>query len=103
MLNSADAVTKNGDFQCSRLPAYRPHSSLVVLLRYLNQIAELGSGAPLFPTLSRQSVLDCQFSSWYPAFERHTIRARIIRPLPKSFTDFLASDGIQVPEGSEDR
>ncbi|KAF8158343.1 D123-domain-containing protein [Crassisporium funariophilum] len=56
----------------------------------------------LFPALSSSYILAFQFSSWYPAFARHTIKSTIIRPLSDEFREYLDADGVFVPEGSED-
>ncbi|KAF7978491.1 hypothetical protein HWV62_45635 [Athelia sp. TMB] len=37
-----------------------------------------------------------------PTFTSLSIRSTIIRPLVKDFVDYLHSDGVMVPEGSED-
>jgi hypothetical protein len=56
----------------------------------------------LFPPLSRSALLAFQFSSWYPRFKDITPRSTVIRPLPNDFIEYLLSDGVYVPEGSED-
>jgi D123 len=53
-----------------------------------------------FPPLTGQDVLNCSFSSWYTKYHRLSPRARIIKPLPESFLNFLKSDGIVLPGGS---
>jgi len=55
-----------------------------------------------FPLLSPDYILAFQFSSWYPSFASFSPRSTIVRPLGKGFTDYLDSDGVFVPEGSED-
>lgn len=50
----------------------------------------------LAPT--KDQVLHCQFSHWYPLYKKHTPKAKVIRPLPKAFIDYLAADGIDLPE-----
>ncbi|KAF9046324.1 D123-domain-containing protein [Panaeolus papilionaceus] len=55
----------------------------------------------IFPRLCPSYILAFQFSSWYPLFEKHTIRSTIIRPLSSEFQDYLNADGIFVPQGSE--
>ena len=60
------------------------------------------SFSPLFPLIDHSYILSFQFSSWYPAFSDLTIKSKVIRPLSQSFRDYLDSDGIFVPEGSED-
>jgi len=56
----------------------------------------------LFPTLTTEDLLSFQFSCWYPRFSRLTIRSSIIRPLSPEFREYLDSDSVFVPEGSED-
>lgn len=55
-----------------------------------------------FPLLTPDYILAFQFSSWYPLFARFSPRSTIVRPLGKDFKDYLDSDGVFVPEGSED-
>jgi len=55
-----------------------------------------------FPEQTPSYILSFQFSSWYPHFSRHSIKSSIIRPLSQSFRDYLDSDGVFIPEGSED-
>ena len=57
---------------------------------------------PVFPPLTRQAVLNCSFSSWYPLFRRHSLKATVLRPLPADFRAYLESDGIFAPVGSAD-
>ncbi|KAF8312445.1 cytoplasmic protein [Clavulina sp. PMI_390] len=61
-------------------------------------MSQLATAVSIFPPLRRSDVLDCQFSSWYPTFEKHTIRAKIIRPLQQEFQKYLEADGISLPE-----
>ncbi|KAI6037698.1 D123-domain-containing protein [Pisolithus marmoratus] len=56
----------------------------------------------IFPTLTPSYILAFQFSNWYPSFTRVSPKSTIIRPLGKDFKDYLESDSIFVPEGSED-
>lgn len=56
----------------------------------------------LFPSLTADGLLAFQFSSWYPRFSSHSIKSTIIRPLNEEFLDYLRSDGVFLPEGSED-
>ena len=55
-----------------------------------------------------EAILQCQFSNWYPMFERNTIKSRIIE-LSQDFIDYLKEDGvilpssIEVPLGTEDQ
>ncbi|KXN88223.1 hypothetical protein AN958_07682 [Leucoagaricus sp. SymC.cos] len=55
-----------------------------------------------FPIQTRSYILSFQFSEWYPRFAKQTIKSTIIRPVPAGFQEYLTSDGIFVPEGSED-
>ncbi|CAE6423538.1 unnamed protein product [Rhizoctonia solani] len=59
--------------------------------------------AHLFPPLYRRDILACQTSSWYPTFQRKTIKATIINALGEDFRAYLESDGLIIPEGAEDR
>ncbi|CAI9729617.1 division cycle 123 homolog [Octopus vulgaris] len=46
-----------------------------------------------------QHVLNCAFSSWFPAFKNLSPQSFII-PLPKQFVDYLKADRVFLPEGS---
>ncbi|KAG0700464.1 cytoplasmic protein [Suillus ampliporus] len=56
---------------------------------------------PIFPIHTPDYLLSFQFSSWYPTFSSISIKSIIIRPLDQAFKEYLDSDGIFVPEGSE--
>ena len=56
---------------------------------------------PVFPASTPDSVLAFQFSAWYPRFKQITIRSTIVKPLEDSFREYLDSDGVFVPDGSE--
>lgn len=56
----------------------------------------------VFPTITTDYILTFQFSSWYPKFQRSSIRSKIVRPLSHEFQQYLDSDSVIVPEGSED-
>ncbi|KAK0202553.1 D123-domain-containing protein [Desarmillaria ectypa] len=53
------------------------------------------------PPLSAAYILSFQFSSWYPLFSSKTIKSTIIKQFPPDFVEYLDSDGVIVPEGSE--
>ena len=52
-----------------------------------------------FPPITGQDIINCSFSSWYTKYHRLSPRARIIKPLPEEFIEFLKSDGIVIPGG----
>ncbi|KAG2065571.1 D123-domain-containing protein [Suillus decipiens] len=54
-----------------------------------------------FPVQTPDYILSFQFSSWYLIFSSISIKSTIIRPLDQAFKEYLDSDGIFVPEGSE--
>ncbi|KAG8920593.1 hypothetical protein FRC00_009782, partial [Tulasnella sp. 408] len=56
----------------------------------------------VFPPLTKATVLAFQTSSWLDLFSSITIKTSVIRPLPRDFREYLESDGITIPEGSED-
>lgn len=56
----------------------------------------------MFPQVSASYILAFQFSSWFPSFSSISIRSTIIKPLDQSFKSYLESDGVFIPEGSED-
>lgn len=53
-----------------------------------------------FPYLSREHVMNCSFSFWHARFRHISPRARIIRPLPVSFLQYLNEDGLMLPQDS---
>lgn len=55
----------------------------------------------VFPTLSRADILHFQFSAWYPRFKHLTFKSTIVRPLSEEFKKYLLSDGVHIPDGSE--
>ncbi|KAG1858632.1 D123-domain-containing protein [Suillus tomentosus] len=59
------------------------------------------SSHSIFPLQTPDYLLSFQFSSWYPTFPSISIKSTIIRPLSQAFKEYLDSDGIFVPEGSE--
>jgi hypothetical protein len=56
---------------------------------------------PLFPVQTPDYILSFQFSSWYPTFSSISIKSTVIRPLDEAFKEYLNSDGVFVPEGSD--
>ncbi|KAG6903116.1 hypothetical protein C0995_004663 [Termitomyces sp. Mi166 len=62
----------------------------------------LTSSPSLFPPQTAYYIRSFQFSSWYPHFSGLSIKSTVIRPLSQEFRDYLNSDGVYVPEGSED-
>lgn len=54
-----------------------------------------------FPLSTPDSILAFQFSSWYPRFKQISIKSTIIKPLEDLFQEYLNSDGVFVPDGSE--
>ncbi|ORY06330.1 D123-domain-containing protein [Basidiobolus meristosporus CBS 931.73] len=55
-----------------------------------------------FPELTKEQIIRCSFSSWYPKFIRHTLKTRVIKPLPEGFVKYLLSDGaLYIPGGGD--
>ncbi|KAJ2585987.1 hypothetical protein EV177_009844, partial [Coemansia sp. RSA 1804] len=52
----------------------------------------------LFPPLTREEVINCMFSSWYPKLQDATFKSDIIMPLEKNFLTYLLSDGVFLPD-----
>lgn len=51
--------------------------------------------------VSREDILNCSFSSWYPQFKKYYLSdVKIFKPLPKAFVEYLESDGIELPKHS---
>ena len=57
----------------------------------------------IFPVSTPNSILAFQFSSWYPRFKQISIKSTIIKPLEDSFREYLNSDGVFLPDGSENK
>ncbi|KAG5362723.1 Cell division cycle protein 123 [Yarrowia sp. B02] len=49
-------------------------------------------------TLTREHLLNCQFSSWYKLYKTITPKTRIIKPLPQDFINYLSEDGVILPD-----
>ncbi|KAJ1938296.1 hypothetical protein GGF37_004865 [Kickxella alabastrina] len=56
------------------------------------------SVADLFPELTRDQVLNCAFSSWYPKLKKVTFKSIVLKPLQATFLEYLLSDGIVLPD-----
>ncbi|KAF9236465.1 D123-domain-containing protein [Melanogaster broomeanus] len=56
----------------------------------------------VFPSFTPSYFLAFQFSTWFPSLAHVSLKSTIIRPLDQSFRNYLESDGVYVPEGSED-
>ncbi|KAF9221505.1 D123-domain-containing protein [Gyrodon lividus] len=56
----------------------------------------------VFPPCTPSYILAFQFSTWFPSFASVSIKSTIIKPLDLSLRNYLESDGVYVPEGSED-
>lgn len=72
----------------------------MVLTSQATHVGEASS--TVFPRFNASYILAFQFSSWFPSFSSMSIRSTIIRPLDQPFKCYLESDGVFVPEGSED-
>ncbi|KAJ2935149.1 hypothetical protein H1R20_g1941, partial [Candolleomyces eurysporus] len=55
----------------------------------------------LFPKQTPAYILSFQFSSWYPTFSDVSIKSTIVRPLSGEFREYLESESVFVPAGSE--
>ncbi|KAF9013479.1 D123-domain-containing protein, partial [Cyathus striatus] len=60
------------------------------------------SSVTLFPAQTPSYILAFQFSSWYADFATHSIKSTVIRPLSEEFKEYLNSDGVFIPQGSDD-
>lgn len=49
-------------------------------------------------TLTREHLLNCQFSAWYKLYKSITPKTRIIKPLPEDFVNYLSEDGVILPD-----
>lgn len=53
-----------------------------------------------FPYLTREHIMHCSFSAWHAKFKHISPRARVIKPLPLSFIEYLNEDGLVLPQDS---
>ncbi|KIL67823.1 hypothetical protein M378DRAFT_980458 [Amanita muscaria Koide BX008] len=74
---------------------------IFVLYHYCVSLLVMCSNTP-FPPIDHSYILSFQFSSWYPVFSDLTIKSKIIRPLSQDFREYLDSESVFIPEGSED-
>ncbi|ANB11290.1 Cdc123p [Sugiyamaella lignohabitans] len=51
------------------------------------------------PRPSIKNVDNCAFSSWYPQYKKLCPKARLVKPLPKEFVEYLLADGIVLAKG----
>jgi hypothetical protein len=47
-------------------------------------------------TASPEDILACQFDRWFPHFQEHTMKSRVI-PLQENFVAYLLEDGVILP------
>lgn len=50
-----------------------------------------------FPPLYRSHIHNCQFSAWHAQYRSLVPKARVLKPLPTEFIEYLLEDGIVVP------
>jgi hypothetical protein len=48
--------------------------------------------------VTTEQINNCQYSTWYKKYRKVSPKARIIKPLPKEFIEYLLADGIVLPE-----
>ncbi|KFZ14513.1 hypothetical protein V501_03212 [Pseudogymnoascus sp. VKM F-4519 (FW-2642)] len=53
-----------------------------------------------FPPVTKQHILNCSYSSWYPKYRTSTLRSRLI-PLTTAFLDYLREDGLWLPDDDD--
>ncbi|CCG80865.1 Cell division cycle protein 123 [Taphrina deformans PYCC 5710] len=53
-----------------------------------------------FPYLTRAHVMNCSFSRWHGKYKHISPRARVIKPLPAAFIQYLNEDGLMLPQDS---
>lgn len=62
---------------------------------------EDGSGQFVQISVTKEDILNCQYSHWYDQFKDHVLYpVTVIRPLSKEFLQYLESDGIALPNGA---
>lgn len=42
-------------------------------------------------------VNQCSYLNWYPFFKLHVHEAKVLKPLPQAFLDYLSGDSIRLP------
>lgn len=61
---------------------------------------ETTTSPPTFPPLTKQIIDNCTFSVWYEKYKKYVPKARVLKPLPPAFIEYLLSDGISIPESA---
>ncbi|KAJ1908911.1 hypothetical protein IWQ60_011458 [Tieghemiomyces parasiticus] len=54
------------------------------------------------PTVTRRDIERCSFSNWYPQFRSHTIRSKVLKPIPTDLLTYLRQDGLVLPPTVEE-
>lgn len=52
--------------------------------------------------ITRQDIINCSYSNWSKYFKSNLIPSKIIKPLPKSFLNYIKSDSIILPKDNRD-
>lgn len=53
--------------------------------------------------LTSEEVLQCSYSNWSKLFPGKTFPSKIIKPLPSTFLDYLASESIRLPSNTNNK
>lgn len=48
-----------------------------------------------------EEFLNSSYSNWYELFRKNVIKSIVLKPVPKSFINYLLSDGLKVPFDDE--
>ncbi|KAJ1985172.1 hypothetical protein H4R33_004136 [Dimargaris cristalligena] len=68
----------------------------------MNNMVQTDPETISLPRVTKDDILKCSFSQWYPLFRAHTIRSKIIQPIPQDLLDYLHQDGILLPNSAEE-
>jgi len=96
LLNTVYTCGRGSDFSESIIEGTPIDPSLITFFFHCTMSSNL------FPIQTPSYILAFQFSSWYPKFSNQSIKSTIVRPLSQEFIDYLNSESVFVPEGSED-
>ncbi|CAX42143.1 cell division cycle protein, putative [Candida dubliniensis CD36] len=53
--------------------------------------------------LTSEEVLQCSYSNWSKLFSNNIFPSKIIKPLPSTFLDYLASESIRLPSNTSNK
>lgn len=52
--------------------------------------------------VSKEQVIGCSYSNWYPKFKLYVAKSIVIKPLTDEFIEYLSSESIRLPQEKRD-